>query len=366
MEKYTLQTFIDILVKQSGLSKKTAEALSKAFFDTITEGLTTDGFVKIKGFGTFRIVEVADRESVNVQNGERILIAGYKKVAFVPADTATPASSGEEPIPSVQLELPDEQLSDTPQDAFSGIDMLISTPETLEDIRQQCALAKARAEETLRQANEAYAEQVRLQRLLQRLEAQAPVPLTPNSSPLPSDSQVTETPAETEESLIPEPQVTEAPAETEAPLPEAPSPLPEEPEEDDENETRPMSWVHWLLIPLAGILLALLAILVYKKCYHPLDAEKPAIEQRKERPTPLTPSKEQPADLPQKKDTVAAPKPSPKQDKRPRTYVVQPGESLTRISRKIYGTADSVRAIIRLNRFPNPDNVPAGVEVKLP
>jgi nucleoid-associated protein YgaU len=45
---------------------------------------------------------------------------------------------------------------------------------------------------------------------------------------------------------------------------------------------------------------------------------------------------------------------------------MKPGDSLTKLSQKFYGTKDSVRAIIRVNNFPNPDNVPIGARIKLP
>ena len=51
---------------------------------------------------------------------------------------------------------------------------------------------------------------------------------------------------------------------------------------------------------------------------------------------------------------------------RPKTYVIKRGETLTLISRRFYGTKDSVKAIIRVNVFPNPDNVPVGAVIKLP
>ena len=50
----------------------------------------------------------------------------------------------------------------------------------------------------------------------------------------------------------------------------------------------------------------------------------------------------------------------------PKTHRMQRGESLTRISQKYYGTKDSVRAILRINTFANPDNIPVGAVVKLP
>lgn len=88
MEKLTIQNVIDAFAAQGGITKKTAEAVARTFFDVVVEGLNADGVVKINGFGTFKVITVADRESVNVNNGERIVIEGYKKVTFTPAENA--------------------------------------------------------------------------------------------------------------------------------------------------------------------------------------------------------------------------------------------------------------------------------------
>ena len=56
----------------------------------------------------------------------------------------------------------------------------------------------------------------------------------------------------------------------------------------------------------------------------------------------------------------------PAKEERPRTHRMQRGESLTRVSQKYYGTKDSVRAILRINTFADPNNIPVGAVVKLP
>ena len=53
----------------------------------IIEGLESDGIVKINGLGTFKMVDVASRSSVNVNNGEKFEIKGHKKISFLPADS---------------------------------------------------------------------------------------------------------------------------------------------------------------------------------------------------------------------------------------------------------------------------------------
>ena len=75
-----------LLAKETGISVAKSEAFTKALFDLIIEGLEKDGLVKINGLGTFKVTEVADRYSVNVNTGEKFEIKGHKKLTFVPAD----------------------------------------------------------------------------------------------------------------------------------------------------------------------------------------------------------------------------------------------------------------------------------------
>ena len=75
-----------LLAKETGISLAKSEAFTKALFDLIIEGLENDGLVKINGLGTFKVTEVADRYSVNVNTGEKFEIKGHKKLTFVPAD----------------------------------------------------------------------------------------------------------------------------------------------------------------------------------------------------------------------------------------------------------------------------------------
>jgi nucleoid DNA-binding protein/LysM repeat protein len=84
-EKVTMQGLIDVFCKENLLlTKDQGESLVKAVFDIVIEGLKRDKIVKIKGLGTFKVIEIEPRQSVNVNTGERIQIAGHNKVAFVP------------------------------------------------------------------------------------------------------------------------------------------------------------------------------------------------------------------------------------------------------------------------------------------
>lgn len=86
-KKLTLQDFADYIAQSEGVDKTTAETFVRAFFDIIEEGLIDDKFVKIKGFGTFKLVAVSERESVNINTGERFQISGHTKVSFTPDST---------------------------------------------------------------------------------------------------------------------------------------------------------------------------------------------------------------------------------------------------------------------------------------
>ena len=86
-KKILLQELAEHFAAREGLTKKKAELFVRTFFDLIEQGIFEDKFVKIKGFGTFKLVAVGERESVNIKTGERIQIGGHSKMAFVP-DTA--------------------------------------------------------------------------------------------------------------------------------------------------------------------------------------------------------------------------------------------------------------------------------------
>ena len=83
-KKLLLQDFADLLVQNGHASKKEAESFVRTFFDVIEQGLSEDKFVKIKGLGTFKLVAVSERESVNINTGERFQISGHTKISFTP------------------------------------------------------------------------------------------------------------------------------------------------------------------------------------------------------------------------------------------------------------------------------------------
>ncbi|MCD8203144.1 MAG: HU family DNA-binding protein [Prevotella sp.] len=84
MNRISIQEIASALVKKHGLSAGDAEKFVTALFDVINDGLHYDKIVKIKGLGTFKVIDVRDRESVNVNTGERFVIEGHGKITFTP------------------------------------------------------------------------------------------------------------------------------------------------------------------------------------------------------------------------------------------------------------------------------------------
>lgn len=488
-EKLSFQNIVDTLARKAGVQKKVAETFSKAFFDTIVEAVSAGDVVKIKGLGTFKLVEVGDRESVNVSTGMRFVIPGYKKLTFTaedhvaevlnpqaktsvqveePAKVAEPtkvaepekvevptkvaesvkaetsieveATKKEEDIETL-IQVPEPEQVETPQDAFAGIDMLISTPESVDDLRQQYEEAKAKMETAVEEARKANAEKMRLEKLLERLEqnVEPEVVAHKENTESPANASPVETAEDTKPiSLIPVAAVSGNPnpsVETseEEKRQEAFNRVMTEPSHTQEEEvsSKPSGNKRFWLTTLIILLLAVLGVFVYlihrnieavekvqttEQTTQPAKAEKPAQPANPTKPAaPKTDkdslAKAQKADSvkvaakPQKdtskpdvlkpdvkKTDASKDKPStpdtkktdvqksdtkkqdtkkpeaqkPAKEERPKTHRMQRGESLTRVSQKYYGTKDSVRAILRVNTFANPDNIPVGAVVKLP
>ena len=83
-ERLTIQDLTDLLAAKHSMTKKDAEAFVKEFFLLIEQALESENTVKVKGLGTFKLIDVDSRESVNVNTGERFQIKGHTKVSFSP------------------------------------------------------------------------------------------------------------------------------------------------------------------------------------------------------------------------------------------------------------------------------------------
>lgn len=84
MSKISLSDLAQRLAEKSGISLQDAELFIRKMFDVANEGLQSDKLVKMKWLGTFKVMAVKDRESVDVNTGERIIIEGRDKISFTP------------------------------------------------------------------------------------------------------------------------------------------------------------------------------------------------------------------------------------------------------------------------------------------
>ncbi len=204
-KKKNNQDIVNSVVKLSDEHSHSVNQFMQALQESIIEGLQTDGSVEIDGFGTFSTLRVASREGVNISNGEKITVPEFTKFSFSPKFSSLSKSNGNEndsfeaeqedaesenesPVndasgrnetlteDDIIVEQPGElndneddtnmlteeqdaePVKEKPADHFSGIDVLISTPESLEETRERLAAAKEREqnmEEMVRKAQAA-------------------------------------------------------------------------------------------------------------------------------------------------------------------------------------------------------------------
>ena len=80
----TKQDLVNLLAQKNGLSRKKNVQFVNELVDLINEVLKEDKLLKISGLGTFKVIDTKDRESVNVQTGDRFVIEGRNKITFTP------------------------------------------------------------------------------------------------------------------------------------------------------------------------------------------------------------------------------------------------------------------------------------------
>ena len=87
MAKLYLSELSAVLAEKQGIDRRTAQRFVTSVVAVVQSGLEADRLVKIKGLGTFKIIDVEARESVNVNTGERLVIGGHSKLTFLPDNT---------------------------------------------------------------------------------------------------------------------------------------------------------------------------------------------------------------------------------------------------------------------------------------
>ena len=416
------------LAASAGIPRKDAEAFVRTFFDVLGKGVLDDKSVKVKALGTFKLVEVQERESVNVNTGERITISGHSKIGFLPDNVLKELVN--KPFADFQTVILNEG---TTLEDIEKINKKYPAEETNEDNSDEASLGTAASEDPIGLTEESTKEEGITEELSETEELPEPI-----------ESAETQEPAEIEE-----------PAETEEPaeviIPAGATPSAEEPQEMDEIETQESSEPQaseeqekqepaLQVAPLKQetttapqmesktphhrhniwrtLFLTLVSVLFMIACYMAgylrlIDMSwlciPPAEETTETSEQPVTPkqenAKQKATEVQTEKVTAQEEKamvqgekipetqPQPQADRTltdrnaymeaskhfpqlaggkflivgiRKTRAMKRGDNLYRMAKEEYDDKSIAEYIKVLNQFPNPDNIPIGYEVKLP
>ena len=371
-EKITLQDLINLFSEKQGMNKKDAEVFVRTMFELIEEALATEKYVKIKGLGTFKLTEVDSRESVNVNTGERIEIQGHTKISFTPDVTMKelinkPFSHFETVVLNEGVELEDTPV-ETPeeivQEEIISETIIAEEPAIVEEPQPEPIVETPAEEETI-------VEEPTLEE--QTIEE-------PISEETIEEETIVEEPT-IEESTVEEPvaeePITEEPAITEVPTSEETEKYVSTEEKKVKNTNR----ILW------GVIVVLVLIILFGAYWMFLrPSSVPEV-------TPLPPVQEEvtipvPAEEKQPEDTLETVKfiqlsaEELRKEHVPsfadtldyqilgtqEEYTLQKGETIIRASVKFFGTKKYWPYIVKhnLDVLPDPDNIPAGVKIKIP
>ena len=424
-QKLLLSDFAQWLSEKEGITKKEAQTFLRTLFQIVEQGLTDDQFVKIKGLGTFKLVTVNERESVNINTGERFQIGEHNKIAFIPdasmkeiinrpfahfesvdlsdeTDTAEldavdeavkqefppiseeETSTAEESIPTTvevitesshPTSLPEKQ-KDVTEEVSEESNLTEEIPTEFatitEGLEEKKAEEKAEETEALAQAEEtealAQAEAVVITAKETASESQASEEnLTPEETPIQVVSTSEKTDAMGTDAEISVSQPTTLTVSGAA-------------VEEEEDTRRP-----WLRRTLMALFVLLLCTASYFAGYYrllcpPCASTAPTAPATKVQPDSAQAKKPQAA----KKDsaavsaasqTVSKPlneakdsvkQPQKQEEAVTRTHTIRVGDNLSRIARKYYGDDHYVDFIIRKNNLKNADNIHVGKVLVLP
>lgn len=84
MNRSSMSILARILAEKNNMTISEAETFIKQMFEVANGVMQADKLLKIRWLGTFKVMSVKDRESVDVNTGERIVIGGRDKITFTP------------------------------------------------------------------------------------------------------------------------------------------------------------------------------------------------------------------------------------------------------------------------------------------
>ena len=328
-KKLTKEEVISQLSKAGNVTRKEASTFLKALSETLLGGLNEDEVVKVNGLGSFKITNVADRESVDVNTGERIVIPGYKKLSFTADKSLNAAINASEEerenmLANSAVEEPQHPVAEQP-----------------ETVAEEPAAEDAEPKEAEVEQPEVVVEEPQ-----QLAEEQ---PETVAEEPVAEDAEPKEAEVEQPEKVVEEPVVLEEESKKEEVKLQT-------------TETKPAEkklinkWV-WIGIAAAVVVVALIFLLT-RSCQKADDGENAEVQQEEVVAPKVITNRQSGATVASDKVKEVTPQ--------HKVHILQKGESLTTISVMYYQTKDSMGAIWRLNGFEDPNNIPLGTEILLP
>lgn len=350
--KLNIQDLADLLARRAGLPRRESEAYVRQFFETITASLLHDQIVKVKGLGTFKIVEVSDRESVDVNTGRRILISGHPKVTFTPDTTLRDQVN--KPFMDFQTVI----LNDgTDTEEMERIDSpSVTLPPAPPAVEEETPEAVEEEETPV-------------------VEVEEP-PSVVEEEEVTTEMEEEEIPAVVEEETPVVEEAPEAVEEEEAPA----EPAAAQPQGREEKPSAVLQVLRYAAV------VALMAGSYFAGYYHIFCPDTPQAQPQAVAETPAVV-------LEQKKDSIV-PQPAPREvaEEAPQpptpeemaaehpqipggrylivgtkaVHKMSVGDNLYKIARSTYGSNEMVQYIVVYNRFKNPDVIPPGYAIKLP
>ena len=415
-QKLLLSDFAQWLSEKEGITKKEAQTFLRTLFQIVEQGLTDDQFVKIKGLGTFKLVTVNERESVNINTGERFQIGEHNKIAFIPdasmkeiinrpfahfesvdlsdeTDTAELDAVDE----AVKQEFPpisEEETSTAEESIPTTVEVITesshptSLPEKQKDVTEEVSEESNLTEEipteiaTITEGLEEKKAEEKAEETEALAQAEA-VAITAKETA--SESQASEenlTPEETPIQVVSTSEKTDAMG-TDAEISVSqPTTLTVSGAAVEEEEDTRRPWLRRTLMALFVLLLCTASYFAgyYRLLCPPCASTAPTAPATKVQPDSAQAKKPQAA----KKDsaavsaasqTVSKPlneakdsvkQPQKQEEAVTRTHTIRVGDNLSRIARKYYGDDHYVDFIIRKNNLKNADNIHVGKVLVLP
>ena len=294
MGKVSVAWIAETIAGKHGLTQKDAEQFVATFFDLINEALHEEKMVKVKGLGTFKVIDVRERESINVNTGERVVIESHGKISFTPdpimrdlvnkpfaqfetvmlnddvdIEELNAVSVDEEPLTIVD-EQPQE-VEEEPNVAAAGPEVVDEQPLMNEDLPQEETVPQLQeVEEPLLEVAERFVEEESEQVVEEEL-------------PVEAEEQPQQA-METEAALMP---VEASPVDDEPQPEEESSPVEEDSlaaqDEDDEEEEKSSSFFErheTLLLTLSHLLVAAIALAIgYIIGMQHFDMDRPVVQE---------------------------------------------------------------------------------------